>query len=455
MVADALRRTDVRAQSRATPAWRAWAMPLAWFAIHAPLVYAMRFSPLVGVAHFALVMTVGLAIALQWRGSERVAYVAMYIAGAEVLWRMMGVAEHGVFWEAGKYGSSLLFLVAIARSGRLRAPWLPLLYFAALMPSVVPVYVEHGIAEIRRSLSFNLSGPFALLVSAWFFHRLSLGPRDLRALFLAYLGPCCGVAFAALFGIAAAGAIEFSAQSLFQTAGGYGPNQVSAALGLGAVFALAHAQMSARTPAERTGAIAIAVWLFAQSMFTFSRGGVYNTVGAIAVAGLFVLRDPAQALRYALSVATAAIVFMVVVFPALNAYTGGALEARFEDTRGTGREEIARADLEVWRNHFVLGVGPGQSAGQREDAAGAAAHTEYTRLLSEHGVFGLFALLLMLGTAVVAVLRAPPGAPRALTAAMAAWALLFMLHAAMRLVLPSLLLGLCLARVRAEDTRPT
>jgi len=443
----ALRRPDGRVAAIAR-ARREWLLPLVWIALHAPLVYAMRLSPLVGVAHFAIVMTIGLAIVLQRRGSERVAYVAMYIAGSEVLWRMTGAAREGVFWEAGKYGTSFLFLLAIARSGRLRMPWLPFAYFAALLPSLLPVYMEYGILEARQSLSFNLSGPFALLASAWFFHRLHVRRDDLRTLLLSYLGPCCGIAFGALFGMAAAEKLEFGTGSNFQTSGGYGPNQVSAALGLGTVFALAYAQTAARTATERWGALAVAVGLLAQSVLTFSRGGLYNTVGALAVGGVFLLRDPAQSVRYVLGVAAISTVFMLAVFPALNDFTGGRLEARFENTKGTGREEIAEGDLDVWREHFVLGVGPGMSRWYREHKTRRMAHTEYTRLLAEHGVFGLLAIVAMAAMAGLSVLRAPPGPSRAFVAATACWALLYMLHAAMRLALPSLLLGLCMMSLR-------
>ena len=63
----------------------------------------------------------------------------------------------------------------------------------------------------------------------------------------------------------------------------------------------------------------------------------------------------------------------------------------------TGREDIARADLEVWFDNPVLGVGPGVAKEYRAATFGraAAAHTEFTRLLAEHGILGLVALIIL------------------------------------------------------------
>src|SRR5690606_38226942 len=85
----------------------------------------------------------------------------------------------------------------------------------------------------------------------------------------------------------------------------------------------------------------------------------------------------------------------IVLFARLDEFTGGALGSRFRDTDPTGRDELAQEDVEVWLDHPVMGVGPGRAYAYR-DVAGpleeAAAHTEFTRLLAEHGVLGLLAI---------------------------------------------------------------
>ena len=79
------------------------------YAAHFPLALLEGRQPLVATIHALLSLAVGLAWALSGRRVWRVAYAAAYIAGAEVLWRMVGAH---IFWEFGKYTVALCCLVA-------------------------------------------------------------------------------------------------------------------------------------------------------------------------------------------------------------------------------------------------------------------------------------------------------------------------------------------------------
>src|SRR5690606_14266869 len=78
--------------------------------------------------------------------------------------------------------------------------------------------------------------------------------------------------------------------------------------------------------------------------------------------------------------------------------TGGAVSRRFSDTGLTGRDVLMRSDLRIWWEHPLIGVGPGRAAAERVEMMGraAAAHTEFTRLLAEHGLLGAAAMLVVL-----------------------------------------------------------
>jgi hypothetical protein len=76
-----------------------------------------------------------------------------------------------------------------------------------------------------------------------------------------------------------------------------------------------------------------------------------------------------------------------------------------------------------------------------------AAHTEYTRLLAEHGVFGAVALLLLIVMAVAAIRRSKTIIGKALAASMIGWCFLFMMIDAMRLVAPSFAFGIAYATI--------
>jgi len=190
------------------------------------------------------------------------------------------------------------------------------------------------------------------------------------------------------------------------------------------------------------------VGLATQSALTFSRGGLYMAAGGLALAVLVQVRDPRTWMKAALLAAGVFVVGTTVIMPRLEKFTGGLITERFQETTPSGRVDIARADLEIWASHPVLGVGPGGARVLREDVIGraVAAHVEFTRLLAEHGVFGLAAALVLFVMAAQAVSGAATRSDRGAAAAMVAWGLMFMLISATRLVAPSFVLGLAFAR---------
>jgi O-antigen ligase len=141
----------------------------------------------------------------------------------------------------------------------------------------------------------------------------------------------------------------------------------------------------------------------------------------------------------------------------LNAFTGGQLVERFKNPDLTGRDTIAEAELQLWLQKPILGNGVGMSMYSRGAASHAdapAAHTEYTRLLAEHGLLGAAALAVLLAMTAQAFLAATGPWAKATVAALAVWSFLFMAVASMRLVAPGFLLGLIHARFLEDRLRP-
>jgi O-antigen ligase len=102
-----------------------------------------------------------------------------------------------------------------------------------------------------------------------------------------------------------------------------------------------------------------------------------------------------------------------------------------------------KADWIVFKEHPIMGVGPGQSYGAHAlTFRASAAHTEYTRLLAEHGTFGVLAIFLLAWMTWVRLRRQQPAEDKGLSLAFTAWALLYMGHSAMRLAAPAFLFGL-------------
>lgn len=425
-----------------------WVTALAFVAAHIPLALLMKQYGQLATLHALGVFGVGLGWAIVGRRPMRVGYLGAYVTGAEVLWRM---CDARLPWEFGKYACVCFFAVALVRVPRWRLPALPLIYFALLLPSVALTLVRMPLSEAQQQISFNLSGPLALAVSAWFFAHIKLTGAQLKTMFTAMLAPLVGMACVTLYSTATATNLTFAGEASSATSGGFGPNQVSAALGLGALVAcwfLLDERVKLRHKAALFG---LTIFLLVQSAITFSRGGLYNAGGGIVLAALFVARDARARVRLLLVGALLLLVGAYVVVPALDDFTGGALLARFQDTSLTGRDLLIRADLQIWSEHPLIGVGPGVSATLHEEFfRDAASHTEYSRLLAEHGLLGLAAIVLLGLMVYKNFRRARTKQSMAVVALLAGWSLLFMSNVAMRMVAPSFLIGLTFAALLIE-----
>ena len=435
----------VRAKSRLAQ-YKIWIFLFA----HIPLALSMQVSSGISTIHALVTVAVGLWWALKGRCLERVAYVAAYITGAEVIWRM---TEARIFWEFGKYSTVAIFLVAILKSRRFKAPLLPLLYLVLLLPAAVMTFAVADLNDARRMVSFNLSGHIALAASIWFFSQITLTKEQFKRLLLAALGPMIGLAFLTFFFSLTISEISYGTQSNKDLSGGFGPNQVSAAIGLGALLCFICILNDKTIGWLRVLVFGVMLFLIFRSAMTFSRGGLYAAVGSAILGSVFLMRDARSLGRTILLVTLLYIVVGFVLWPQMDSLTGGKLSDRFQSTELTNRDQVVKADIEIWKENPVWGVGAGFAMEEREKYMDRtlAAHTEFSRLVAEHGVFGFSALLLLLvmGAKSLYQSRTPYG--RAMTAASMGWSFLFMGVNAMRLVAPSFMFGLGFVSISSDD----
>lgn len=419
--------------------------------VHGPMAIWLRAQESIPAYHALGALGLGVWWAtLRYRPSFAVS-AAAYMAGAEVLWRMTGT---GLFWEFGKYGVALILLILFARLPQHRSTnWWALFYLGLLVPSMGLTIQQLGLTLARDAISFNLSGPFSLALAVLYFSSIRADSIDLEAVVFCLLAPMVGVLTVCSYATLTAGAIRFYAESNYVTSGGFGPNQVSAVLGLGALLSLLLAFQRSR-PWMRWTFFGLTAWFLVQGVLTFSRGGVLNAVICIGFLCIHLVRQP----RVRLMVLGVLVVFTflgaTVIFPRLNRFTGGALQERYASTSGGVRQTIVEEEVDMWKENPVMGVGPGMSKYYRSDILGGevASHTEFTRLMSEHGTFGLLALLVLVGIAARCYLRAPTVLEKAWVSAFSGWAFIEMSHSAMRIVAISLLFGLATIQWGRRDS---
>jgi O-Antigen ligase len=432
--------------------------PLILFLLHIPLGILIYNTGSFGLLHPLAVFLIGMRYALlKEEKLERVAIVGAYLVGVEVLWRMAGVP---IFWEVGKYATSLIMIVALVRRGLWTIPTFATFYFITLLPSCLITITQNNWSESRNILSSNLSGPFSLFVCCWFFSYLQANQQQIKKLLLAAVIPLVSVAVATLFFTVTTPEIEFTGESNFATSGGFGPNQVSSMLGLGAFLCLA-CFLLFKNNLNYTLFWGAAALLFAsQSVLTFSRGGMYNAVGAVLLIVLFQMRNLKEGIKQLLPFIAISAVFLLLVFPYLDSFTGGALQERFEDRDPTRRGAIVQTDLKIFMENPILGVGVGGAYSERAKYLEykAMSHTEFGRVVAEHGGLGLISLIAMMLMVVFNFRRQNTLFGRALVAGLIGWSTLFMLNSGMRLAAPSFIWGmsyLLLVNQRVIRSKPT
>jgi hypothetical protein len=398
---------------------------------------AMRELPVLATVHALLTVVVSLAVVIRGtRVADAICAVA-YIAGSEVLWRM---TQATVPWEYAKYAVALVAFAGLARRGFKGTAFLPVLYFLLLVPSCLITLETLAWNDARRQISLYLAGPLALVACLLLFGSFRAHPEIVKKCLLFYLAPAAAVAALAFFGIQAAGEVEFGSASNFAASGGFGPVQVSSALGLGSVIAFHFACDKGWSWIVRSLFLGLTLWFLGQSLLTFSRTGLYSAGLAIAGALPFLLQSGRVRWSAMAAFGGLMVIGAVLVFPNLNDFTGGRLKERFADSRTTGRDQLMFDDLKVWREHPFLGVGPGVGKWLREKS-GSAAHTEYSRLLSEHGLCGLTAMAVLVLILFRQFRKGASFSHRALIASMLIWAMVFMASDAMRLVAAALALS--------------
>ena len=197
-----------------------------FYLLHIGLAFTMRSSQYIGLAQALLVTLLGFNYITHQ--PFKTVMAAGYIVASEALWRMTKVP---ILWEYAKYAISAFGLILCLTKGTKRA-LLPTVYFFLQIPAVLLLFdLDMSFKAFRSEVSFNLSGPFSLMMCILLFSKIRFRRADIHRLFLVMTGPIVGI-----LAITASGTyksdVVFGTESNFAASGGFGPNQVSAALGL-------------------------------------------------------------------------------------------------------------------------------------------------------------------------------------------------------------------------------
>lgn len=400
-------------------------------------------------------------------------YYIAYFVGLELLIR---ISKAIVIDQFGKYGILLLILISFIKTRKIYdiQPKVFMLFIGLMLVSLILV----DSATFRRDLdliSFYLSGPICLAFCVFYFNDLKLEfDKDfMNSLFLSFLPILSLVVFVFIkSGAINIDSIEYGANS--DQSGGFGPNQISVIFGYGMmVLFIGFIFRNSITGYYILDGFFLVVIVY-RILLTFSRGGFISPIIAIIAAIIFISFRSKNFISSNKATLFAIIAgFGLVLFGwfQTNEVTGNKLEERYEgytgDTKYTdrreftsGRDRLVEVELQIFSDNWILGVGPGmagkiRSEKLRDGMTKVANHTEFSRMLAEHGLYGLLALIILITFPISKLRRSKNINNSFIIVLFVLLSMLTMSHNAHRLALPSFLYGFAfvnLIKDRKNDT---
>jgi len=385
---------------------------------------------------------------------------AAYIAGAEVFFR---ATDGMVFYETGKYMVIIFLVIGMFFKGTSSKTTPFWLYLLILVPGIIVASITISYeADFRNLIAFNLSGPVALGVSALYCYYKKIKKEDFQKVILMLLLPLLAHMFYLYLYTPSLREGIISMSGNYAATGGYGPNQISTVLGMGA-FLLVTRLFTVKHKLINIIDLVLLGMMGYRAVITFSRGGVFTAlISTVAFLAIFYYKqDRKEKAKTNFKIVLLGIaIFLIWIFSSIQTF--GLIENRYEsrDAAGelksditTGRVELLETELHAFYYHPFIGIGVGAGRAYREENLGIEinTHNEISRLLSEHGLLGVFALLILIFVPLLFWTKFRNN--YYFLAFMAFW-FLTINHSAMRIAMPAFVYGLALLYIVDEKKNP-
>jgi hypothetical protein len=428
-------------------------------AIHILIGFLATFSFFPKIFGFICILVPIIYLISQKNFNEEALIFSAYIVGAEVFLRM---TDAFILYETGKY-AVIIFLTIGFFFGRFNQKFGVqfLFYLLLLFIGIFFTRVPEG-ESIRKAIVFNLSGPLVLGVSAIYFYKRLITKKNLLDSLFCMLLPLFSTVTYLYFRTPDLKEIIFNGSANYSASGGFGPNQVATAIGLGIFLIVVFILMKKKI----TGFIVLdtlfLVYFIYRGLLTFSRGGILTGIIALIVFSVFFFISNKNSLQTFVKYFTVAITFSVAIWVYTSGITGGMLDNRYTGKNASGVEKAditsGRIDiLQIQIQNFILnpiGIGVGNGKYNRElldNQVTATSHNEAGRLIEEHGIFGLIILIGLLTIPLFNIWFSNNYQRSFLIAFYLIW-FLTINHSAMRIALPGFIYALSLIKI-VEDER--
>ncbi|PHR14707.1 MAG: hypothetical protein COA40_00545 [Aequorivita sp.] len=379
---------------------------------------------------------------------------AAYVTGAEVFLRM---TKAFIFYETGKYAVMFFVLLGILYMGFKKNAISYLVYILLLLPGVlVSLNAIAYDANFRTTVLFNLSGPLCLTFAAIFCYGRSIKLEDFLKVLDFIIYPLISMVVYITLYTPNIQEVVIGTASNSELSGGYGPNQVATILGLGVFILFARLLIPYKNILVHWVMMFLMVVMAYRALLTFSRGGVLVSL-IMCLAFIFIIYfSTGLKTKAKISVKVLAIIGVaLLVWGYTIIQTGGLIENRYanEDALGrekedvtTGRVDLLAVEIDAFKENPVFGIGVGQGKFQFREEMGitSASHNEISRMLSEHGMFGILAILVLIFAPMVTKLN---GRKNIYFYPFLIFWFLTIITTSMRIAAPAFIYALCLLNI--------
>lgn len=374
--------------------------------IHAVIALVIFALPVLSKVYALLIPVIGFYIVYVTKNkNNEVLLVAAYLVGIEVFLRMTGGNFNNEFVKINVI--FFMFLGMIYSNFSINS-FVYLTFLLLLIPGILLTSLNADFsADVRKLLVFNLSGAFCLAVSAMYMFKRKILFADLQNIVVAMGLPVISTTVYLFLYNPSVKEVVTGTSSNFTTSGGFGPNQVSTILGLGMFVFFTQLILFSKSKRQMILNGMLLLFISYRGVVTFSRGGVITGILMI-ICLLFLLyyfsNTKGKRKFVLVFIITALMAGGIWTYSSLE--TSGLINKRYanQDAAGRtkkdrlgGREKLMDIEFQLFIENPIMGVGAGIGKQTRKEALGeeVASHNEISRMLSEHGLFGIFGLLIL------------------------------------------------------------
>ncbi len=426
----------------------------------------MAFTPSILFVVYYLVLAIALFYYIKTLDTIYFIYFLAYGLGFELIGRMCNLSPY-VPWELTKYITPVfVFFILLVELFRKSNILLGLIIVLLSIPALI-------LSEsVFSDVVFSGMGIVNLGLMIMLFHNRIISLDKLWGLLRAVVLPLVSILFYITIETPSFDEISFALGANFDTTGGFGSNQISTVLGLGGLL-LGMAILTRKVLFYRMWVdVSFMIYFLFRCLLSFSRGGMLVAIISFVVFYFYIqIRNKKLIVYYNLSVRNISLKYLIIslvvlisVFVVADNITNGLLSIRYQgDTGGTlrgdhektlnvittGRWDIMVSDIEMWKDNMVWGVGAGTSSYLRVKYGvhQIVAHTEFSRMLAEHGIFGLAIILLILFYIPILLSNTRNRVEKAYLFSFLALGVLTSFHAGMRTFVTPFFVGLSTIRI--------